>query len=576
MRQQPGQNRNRRSMRRLRLLGALTLGALSGACTGTIIDSPFGGDTGPDGTPNGGGAATGTGAGGTAGGGTAGGGTAGEYLGPGEVPMRRLNNAEYANTIRDLFGSAGTQVMFPEDGRTNGFDTLNTALPVSPLHVEAYLNAASSVISELFEADPGGIRAGWCDFQSADAADNLDCARTIVSSFAERAWRRPLDAWPDGQATSDYLTLLEPAGTLAEFPLETRLRTALEAVLTSARFIYRVELAGAGGNLDTPSLASRLSYFLWSSAPDPELLGSDLQEEAALQAQASRMQGDERFGRFLRRFSDMWLQLEKLATVVRDPEVYPDYSGELVATMAEETRGFFADYWKSPNGTVAGILLADAPRPTDPALQELYGESPRRGLITQAAIMTLTGASNRTSPVRRGMWVLERLLCAPPPPPPDGVIAKLTEELEADESLTERERLERHRVQPLCANCHMLMDPIGLGFENYDAIGAYREIDGSGKVIEPAGALPTTEAPYEAPFETPFELVALLAADERLQSCAARQLLTYGTGRPFPATDNVLIDMVRRSAGEGSATFQSLLTSVIVSEGFRRRDEVTQ
>jgi hypothetical protein len=542
----------------------VSLGLLSAACEGTIIDAPTGNARGDDAPPVGGepsGALPDAGAVDVPPGDP-------EYFGPGEVPMRRLNNAELANTLRDSFAS-DPQVVFPEDGRSEGFDTLNTALPVSPLHIDGYLSVAGAVVSELFERDPAGIRTSWCDFQAADASANLDCARTIVSSFAERAWRRPLAAWPDAQASSDYLTLLEPAGALAELPLETRLRAALEAVLTSARSIYRMEFASESGDLDTASLASRLSYFLWSSAPDAALLGSDLQAASALAAEVDRMQQDARFERFLRRFSDMWLELEKLDSVARDPEIYPAYSGELVAKMADETRGFFADYWRAPNATVAGILLAEPTRPTDPSLQALYGDSPRLGLITQAAIMTLTGASNRTAPVRRGMWILENLLCAPPPPPPDGVIADLTEELEADRSLTERERLARHRVDPLCANCHVLMDPIGLGFENYDSIGGYREIDTSGKPIVAAGELPGTNAA----FETPLELIALLAADERLQRCVVRKLLTYGTGRPFKGMDSGLVEIVRRSAGESSATFRSVLISVISSDGFRRRDE---
>ncbi len=486
---------------------------------------------------------------------------------PGEAAMRRLNTAEYQNTVRDLFGSAGTTIDFPDEGRTQGFDTSSTALAVSPLHIQAYLDAAAELVSELFGAE-GQLRSELCDFRSADEAANSDCAGRIVSDFAALAWRRPHAAWPDAQAEADYLELLEPSGALAQPSLEQRLRTALEAVLVSARFVYRVEFADDGGNLDTPSLASRLSYFLWSSAPDSELSSSDLHDSATLEAQLARIQEDPRFERFLQRFPQMWLELEKLDSVERDVAVYPDYSPELVMAVGQETRQFFANYWRDPSGTVSGILLAPNPAPAVAALAKLYGDSPRLGLITQASIMTLTGASNRTAPVRRGKWVLERLLCAPPPPPPDGVIAELTEELEADATLTERERLERHRVSPACAGCHALMDPIGLGFENYDSIGAYRTVDASGQTIDPSGKLGDSET-----FAGPMELIALLAQDERLVGCVIRQLLTYGTGRTYDANDDGLIESARLSAGGAMATFSRVLSSVVQSDGFRRREE---
>lgn len=554
-------SRHRRTTRALHPCGVLTLGLLSAACQGVLGGTDGEGGASPE--KNGA-----SGDGGVV--------CLGDvcsdesaYAGPGEVPMRRLNNAELLNTVHDLFGSSAPPVTFPAEGRTHGFDTLHTALAVSQLHVEAYLDAAGALVTELFDADPGGIRASWCDFTSEDEASNLDCAGDIVEEFAELAWRRPLEAWPDEEPASDYRALLAPEGKLAEFDLETRLRTALEAVLVSPRFVHRVELADESGNLDAPSLAARLSYFLWSSAPDGELLESELHDEAVLEAQAARMQNDERFQRFLRRFPDLWLELEKLETAERDPEVYPDFSPALAAAMAEETRGFIADFWMNPEARVADLLLSEPTGDRDPILQDLYGDSPRLGLITQASVMTVTGVSNRTAPVRRGMWVLERILCAPPPPPPEDVIAELTAELEEDDSLTERERLARHRVDPACANCHVTMDAIGLGFENYDSIGAYREVDATGTPIDARGVLPGSDAS----FDEPLELVALLAEDERVQGCVVRQLLTYGAGRTFKRKDDALVDVVQRFAGGSEATFQSVLNGVILSDGFRRRNE---
>lgn len=559
MRQQAEEYRHLRLTQRLFGIG---LALLSGACTGQILSDAN--ETGASGAHCPGGKCAGPGAGPNAGGGT----TGAADVGPGEVPMRRLNNAEYENTVRDLLATTGPTVTFPEEGRTQGFDTLSTALAVSPLHIQAYLDAASEVITEVFEKGAVGLLGGDCDYLSADVTANLACAQQIVTDFAARVWRRDHSAWPDPQPASDYLRLLEVGGPLAELSLEVRLRTALEAVLVSPRFVYRVEYASAEGKLDTPSLASRLSYLLWSSAPDPELLASDLQQSAVLETHVARMQDDPRFERFLDRFPAMWLELEKLEAVERDQEVYPSYSPELVLAMAEETRDFVASYWRNEGATVSGILLAPSTAPADSALAQLYGGSPRLGLITQASIMTLTGASNRTAPVRRGKWVLERLLCAPPPPPPDGLIAELTAELEADDSLTERERLERHRVSPACAGCHSLMDPVGLGFENYDSVGAYRSVDHNGEPIDASGVLPDGTT-----FAGPMELIELLATDDRVVSCVIRQLLTYGTGRVYDSNDEALVEAARLSAGGEGATFESVLSSVVQSDAFRRRIE---
>lgn len=479
--------------------------------------------------------------------------------------MRRLNNAEYQNTLQDLFGSSVTSAGFPDEGRTEGFDTLASALAVSPLHIDSYLAAADQVVSELFDHDPAGLRAGFCDYQTGDTAANLGCAKQIVSGFATRAFRRAATAWPDGQPDVDYTGLLDKTGPLGALSLDLRLKTALQAVLVSPRFVFRVELTDAGGNLDTPSLASRLSYFLWSSAPDSELLASDLQQTNVLADQVQRLQASDHFARFLSRFPKMWLELEKLDVAEKDPDVYPAFNDALRVAMSKETLDFFASFYRDPSARIDSLLLA-APAPSGtPLLAKLYGDSPRLGLVTQASIMTLTGASNRTSAVRRGKWVLERLLCAPPPPPPAAAVALAA--VPPDPSLTEKERLERHRVNPTCAACHDVMDPIGLGFENYDAIGAYRTTDTSGKPIVASGELKNVGA-----FAGPLELIGLLAQDPRVPACIAQQLLTYGTGRTYDGADDALIQQVRAAAGGDAASFQSVLSAAVQSAAFRRRD----
>ncbi len=565
------QSRRKTNLSLLALLGALSLGGLI-ACEGVLGEGGTGAnDPGTVGKPGQPGQPGQPGEPGVVCVGDVCSESGSNYKGPGSVAMRRLNNTEYANTISDLLSVSQPSVTFPVEGRAQGYDTLSDALAVSPIHIEAYLDAADEVVEELFATDPGGVQTGWCDYQTGDAAVNESCAQTIAADFAELAWRRSLVDWPDGEPTSGYADLLSEGGKLADFPLETRLRTALAAVLVSPRFIYRVEFSDGAGNLDTPSLASRLSYFLWSSAPDARLLGGDLQDAGQIETELARMQSDERFDRFMHRFSDMWLELEKLSGIERDADLYPGFSADLVPAMIEETVGSFTNYFRSADAPLADFLTATSTPPA--SLQELYGDSPRRGLLTQASILTLTAVSNRTAPVKRGMYVLERILCAPPPPPPEAAIAMIREDLENDETLTERERLALHRADPSCAGCHAMMDPIGLGFENYDAIGAYRVVDGSGTDVDATGVLPLADG-GDVAFGDATELIDILAEDERFPSCVARQLLTYGAGRTFESrSDEALIEVVREFAGGDEATFQDMMRSVVLSDGFRRRQE---
>jgi hypothetical protein len=559
------QRRRTDGLSAVKMLFGAGLVLAAGGCTG-VLSSEGGSnpaadcmDTGCLGGPAGGG---GVGAPGSAGG------PSSTLGGPGEAPMRRLNNAEYAHTVRDLFASSALDVVFPSEGRTEGYDTLSTALAISPIHIDAYLEAAGQVIAELFTTDPAGIKAGFCTYASPDAEANLTCARKIIADFAARAWRRPLATWKDANPETEYAAVLLPTSALASLPLEQRLRAALEAVLVSPRFLFRVELAGADGKLDGPSLAARLSYFLWSSAPDGELLESELMADAGLGASVARMQADPRFERFLQRFPDMWLELEKLEGIERDPQVYPAFAPDLIDAMRAETQAFFTSYWESPASTIRGFLLAPVAKPSNATLAALYGDSPRLGIITQASIMTLTGATNRTSPVRRGKWVLERLMCDPPPPPPDSLIAELAGDLAADTTLTERERLALHRVNPVCSACHVAMDPVGLGLENYDSLGAYRTLEATGEPVDATGTLPDGST-----FDGALELVDLLAKDSRLQACVAQQLLTYGTGRSYNGNDAGLLAQLRASAGGSEASFKTVLNHVVLSDAFRRRAE---
>ncbi|HET6280849.1 MAG TPA: DUF1588 domain-containing protein [Polyangia bacterium] len=522
---------------------------------------------------------------------------------PGTVPLKRLTRTEYENTVRDWLGSKLPAFELPPDGREGGFDTVSSALQTSDIHVIAYQRITEALIDELFTSDPAGIKKTWCDYSAPGAGET--CAKTIVSDFATRAWRRPLDRWGAmGSGISTYTDLVSTTGPLAGQTPEDRLKAALQGVLTSPRFVYRFEFADKAGQLDTTSVASRLSYLLWSSSPDAELLAANLLDRKVLEQQFQRMQVQgtgasaayvPKFQRFLTRFPDMWLELEQLADTQRDAALFPGFSPELVRDMRAETLDYFskfiglgdnpgyphrplADLLTATFGTVTP-LLADDYCTVDGAarscgIKGASGEvdltkaaSPRAGLLTQASIMTLTGAATRTAPVRRGRWVLEKLLCLGPPEAPPEAAAQIAKTQNDTRMISQRQRLAEHRVNPSCGACHNLMDPIGLGLENYDAIGRFRTRDESAMTIDSSGVLPDGRT-----FQGAKELSGLLAADPQLASCVIRHLATNATGRLMTTPDDEkLIAAMVTGAGGKNMTLQDALRSVVLSDAFRRR-----
>lgn len=558
-------------------LGACSGEIGSGAVPGAPSPPPNGGTGGGGGAPNGG------------------------PFTPGTVPLKRLSKVEYENTVRDWLGSKLPAFDLPEDGREGGFDTVFSALQISDIHLIAYQKNAEAIVDELFATDPAGIKKTWCDYAAAGDA----CATKIVTDFATRAWRRPLDRWGAlGNGLSPYTALVSATGALAGQTADDRLKAALQGILISPRFIYRFEFADKSGQLDTYAVASRLSYLLWSSLPDDELLSANLLDPKVLEQQFARMQVSgkgaaaaytPKFQRFLTRFPDLWLGLDQLAGLTRDAKVFPEFSADLASDMRAETLDYFSrfvglsDNPQYPRHALTEILTASFGMVT-PRLADHYcsvdgtagacgikaasgqvdltrAASPRMGLLTQASIMTVTGAETRTAPVRRGRWVLEKLMCQTPPPPPPEATAQIQKTQDDTRMISQRQRLAEHRVTPSCAACHNLMDPIGLGMENYDAVGRYRTRDESGMAIDAAGALPDGKV-----FQGAKELANMLAADPRLPSCVIRQLATNATGRLLdrPEDDNLVASLVAGAGGK-SMTMQDALRAVVLSDAFRRR-----
>jgi hypothetical protein len=500
-------------------------------------------------------------------------------LDPGRVTLRRLNRVEYDNTVRDLLGTALRPAeRLPGDEVDRGFDTLGSAVSVSPVHVEIFEAAAEDLVDELLAlppADPRRQRVLVCP-----GADD-GCLRQILAGFARRAFRRPV-----ADAEIGRLVALAARVRAQTSRTDDGVRAALVAVLLSPHFLFRVERdpppgASAPRALSDHELAARLSYFLWSTMPDDELGriadgGRLTRDGAELDRQLTRMLASPRADALARHFAGQWLFTRAIEQFQPDKAVYRAYDDRLRAAMRAETERFFTALLQEAM-PIEVLLQADFSYVNDrlarhyglPAagaeLQRAsLGSTPRRGLLGQGSFLLVTSQPERTSPVKRGAWVLEQILCAPPPPPPPNVEAFTPPR--AGDGTTLRQRLERHRQSPECAACHRLIDPIGLGLETFDGIGAHRTTD-NGKPVDATGELPDGTR-----FSGPVELAAALARDPRFATCAAEHMLTYAVGRAFDApADHAYTAEIARRARAAGGTWPALVRAVALGEAFRLR-----
>ena len=501
---------------------------------------------------------------------------------PGRVTIRRLNRAEYNNTVRDLVGVTFQPAEdFPADDAGYGFDNIGDVLSLSPVLLEKYLAAAEKVLAA----------AMLNDLVSPSFANPAEeqRARKIIKDFMRRAFRRPVSE----AEVERYLTLFKSANADGE-SFEGSVKLALEAVLVSPQFLFRGELQPEPDNparttpVDEYALASRLSYFLWSSMPDEELfaLAGRGALRRNLEKQVKRMLKDPKADAFVENFTGQWLQLRNLKLAAPDSKQFPPFDEALRASMQKETELCFESVLREDR-SVLEFLDADYTF-LDQRLARLYGisgvegeqfrrvslktvgdadaASARGGLLTQASILTLTSNPTRTSPVKRGKWVLENILGAPPPPPPPNV-PKLEEGKKAELKGTLRQRMEQHRDDPACASCHARMDPIGFGFENYDGIGAWREREGEA-AINPSGELVSGES-----FNGPGGLKAILLNQKRddFVRCLTEKVLTYALGRGLEYYDQCAVDQISRKLSKEQFRFSVLVVEVVKSTPFQMR-----
>jgi uncharacterized protein DUF1592/uncharacterized protein DUF1588/uncharacterized protein DUF1587/uncharacterized protein DUF1595/uncharacterized protein DUF1585/predicted xylan-binding protein with Ca-dependent carbohydrate-binding module len=406
------------------------------------------------------------------------------------------------------------------------------------------------------------------------------CTRQLLQPFVNRAWRRP--------ATDAELAALVDLAESARQDgdaWEDSVKHALKAVLLSPNFIFRVELDADPDDLEPHALnnwelASRLSYFLWSSMPDDELFAAarhgTLKQPDELRAHVIRMLAHPRAQALVANFAGQWLYSRAVEpSIVKDATLYPQYDQELVESMRQEMELFFGSF-VTERRSLRELLTSDETY-VDANLAALYGlpapEGPgfelvsleganRRGMMSMAGLMTVLSHPDTSSPVKRGKWVLEQLLCTPPSPPPPGAD---TTPPAFDPDASVREQLEAHRADPKCAACHDLIDPLGLGLEHFDAIGAYRTMDG-GKPIDASGNLPDG-----TPFADGLEMVDLLSERDDFARCTVRHTFTYALGRGTTPEDDPYLDEILMEADMGGFTLEDLVVAITSSEPFRMR-----
>jgi hypothetical protein len=420
------------------------------------------------------------------------------------------------------------------------------------------------------------------------AKDETTCARQIIAKLARQAFRRPVTA-----SDTEFLLHYYQEGR-QEGGFEPGVRMAVQAIIANPKFLFRLErtpaAATAGGNfrLDDLDVASRLSYFLWSSVPDEALLElasqGKLKDPVILEREVRRMLADRRSDALVDNFATQWLRLQNVKQAEPDSGLYPQFSRNLGQSMARETKLLFDSIMRDDR-SVKDLLTANYTF-VDEVLAAHYGipnvqgsefrrvpvtDPNRLGLLGHGSILTLTSLSNRTSPVLRGKYVMEVLLGVAPPAPPANVPA-LMENVENEKPLPVRERLAEHRKNPACAGCHKMMDPIGLSLENFNAIGLWRARD-SGAKVDPTGQL------YDGtPLDGPVSLRnAILSRSDAFVRTFTENLLAYGLGRLTDHRDMPAVRAIERDAAKHDLRFSAFVLGVVKSVPFqmRKADDVT-
>ncbi len=509
------------------------------------------------------------------------------------LAVRRLTHGQYNHTVRDLLGEQSQPAGgFPKEDFVNGFRNQLEGQGVSPLQAEAYGKAAERLALAAFR---GGDQHGLIPRRPESPTD-ASAVDAFVRRFGLRAFRRPLT---DGDVRRYSDLFLEEAGRTSDFNAGASM--VIEAMLQSPHFLFRVE-RGADGPDTAFERASRLSYFLWDTMPDDDLLRAAGEGKLAtaeqVEATARRMLEDPRARGAMEEFLAQWMRFDRVLEATRDRRRFREFNAEVAAAMVEETRRLF-DHLVRDDRNFMEFFTADYTF-VNPDLARLYGlpapaeefakveypaDSGRSGVLGHGSFLVLTSKPAETSPTARGLFIRNHFLAQEIPPPPAGVNTVLPNITE-DAPMTNRQRLAIHLNSESCAGCHRLIDPIGLGFEQYNAIGAFQKkmvlqfpadrTDGARgrrpKIkeldIDPSGYIQGME---DSAFSTPRELGRLLAGSKTCQRAIVKQLFRYAFGRQETVNDQSVIDALLARFRDSGFRFRELIVALATSDLFLQK-----
>jgi hypothetical protein len=530
---------------------------------------------------------------------------------PGTFIIRRLSKTEYGNTLRDLFG-VDPKIADGLPDEVSGAGYLNS---ISPLQLEQYLSITDEVLNQVLTYDGLPLRRdqsssydGQDIRRTVDADDQRtttsgaidlslfveppqpsvdapETARKVAQSFAKKVYRRPASD-TEVQVLVDVYEL----GRRNELSYPAALRLMLKAMLVSPQFLFITPADDFDNKamivpLDDYQLGSRLSYLLWGTMPDDKLMkladSGELRDPAVLKEQVKRMLEDPRSRALFDGFGAQWLRTGDLKTKTFDLTKFPEMTSEMRSAMYDEVRLFFqsivrenvsisqlidSDYTFLNQNLAAIYGLEEAINGTE-MRKVLLTNKNRGGILGMPGVLAATSFPNRTSPVNRGVWVLEQVLGEHVPSAPPNVPALEKQDQQSVANLTLRERFELHRSDPTCANCHRLLDPIGFGLENYDAIGRWRDQDENGQPIDPSGELPDGSR-----FSNPQELKTMVAG--RLDDFSrnlVEKMLAYALCRKLEGYDEIVADELMQEIAQDGYRMQTLVIAVVTSYPFTHR-----
>ena len=500
-------------------------------------------------------------------------------LNAGRTPARRLTRTEFDNTVRELLGATGTpSAALAADERIGPFYS-NAIAPITDLQVQQHAEVAAKLA---LEAKSRMKSLSPCDLATDTGTT---CATRFVTAFGQKAYRRPLSA----TEVTRYVSLYD-LGRKSSEGAANGFRLVVETMLQSPYFLYHHDV-GASGSVQAGTvalgafeLASRLSYFLWNSPPDDALFAAAasgaLTQEATIRTEVGRLLADPRAATTIAMFHRQWLGTDDLEEQERDAKFYPDYDATLAGAMQREMALFTNHVILKGDGRLGTLLTSNAAFPSG-KLFGVYGVAQpadyqagtvvmldperRAGILTQAAFLTRWAHATQTSPVHRGKLIRTNVMCGTVPPPPPNVN---TSPPPATAVTSTRERFAQHVADPTCAGCHQLMDPIGLGFEHYDAVGAYRTTDGMGPV-DASGSILGVSSELSGSFVGAVQLANRLAASTEVAHCFSNQWFRFSLGRMESADDACSIQSIHEGFRASGGNIRELLTQIAMSPAFR-------